>query len=242
MKPRRCPEFRAARLQLFTGQRLPMTGESVGLDRHGGDGFAFGVFDVVANAGQRAPVPTPEMARRLPLSVSSQISAAGGFSHGWPGLAGLLNCCRIRVTAWIGGDDLFRLARWRLSCLRPFGQHQIGAQRLEQLAALDAHVVSGMVSVSLQQARRRFTPAMPVLPLVGSQFFAGGQHAALFRIPNHIGTDAAFDALVSGCGFNLGRMRPPIRFRRTTAAYGRSLTEVVPIYPAPICLVFDPEM
>lgn len=53
-----------------------------------------------------------------------------------------------QVTVRIGGDDLFGLGDSAFHAFRPFGQHQIGAERLEQLRR-SMLMVSGMVSVSL---------------------------------------------------------------------------------------------
>lgn len=65
------------------------------LDRHGGDGLAFGVLDVAADAGQRAAgADAGDEYVDVAVGVFPDFRA-GGFS--WiAGLAGLLNCCRIR--------------------------------------------------------------------------------------------------------------------------------------------------
>ena len=96
MKPAPMPlDLVRARFQLFTGQR-PADDRRVGrLDRHGSDGLAFGVLDVAADAGQRAAgADAGDEHVDFTVGVFPDFRA-GGFS--WmAGLAGLLNCCRIR--------------------------------------------------------------------------------------------------------------------------------------------------
>ncbi len=100
-----------------------------------------------------------------------------------------------QVTVRVGGDDLFGLGDSAFHAFRPFGQHQIGAERLEQLAALDAHGFRhGQRQLVTARGGHEGQRDAGIAAGRLHQLFTGGQHATLFRIPNHIGTDAAFDA------------------------------------------------
>ena len=183
-----------ARFQLFTGQRLADDRRVGRLDRHGGDGLAFGVLDVAADAGQRAAgADAGDEYVDVAVGVFPDFRAGGFFMDRRVGrVAELL---QDQVTIRVGGDDLFRFGDGAFHAFRPFGQYQIGAQRLEQLAALDAHGFRHgqrqlVTACGGNEGQRDAGVAAGRL----HQLFAGGQHAALFRIPNHIGTDAAFDA------------------------------------------------
>ena len=95
----------------------------------------------------------------------------------------------------IAGDDLFRFLDCALHAFRTFGQHQIGAQRFQQLTAFNTH--------GFRHGQRQFVTASGgdvgqsdtrITAGGFNQFNARLKNATFFGIPNHIGTDTAFDA------------------------------------------------
>ncbi|MNV70358.1 hypothetical protein D3C71_1633180 [compost metagenome] len=99
------------------------------------------------------------------------------------------------VAVRICGDDFFRLGDRALHAFCAFGQHQVGAQRFKQLAAFDAHGFrhGQRQLVATRRGDERQRDAGVAAGRL-HQFFTGDQNATFFCVPNHIGTDAAFNA------------------------------------------------
>ena len=86
------------------------------------------------------PVPTPETRMSTLPSVSRQISSAVVLR--WTsGLAGFLNCCGMKVLAGVLGDQLLGPAHRAGHALRGRREDDLGAERLEQPAALERHAL-----------------------------------------------------------------------------------------------------
>ena len=83
------------------------------------------------------PVPTPETRMSTLPSVSRQISSAVVWR--WiSGLAGFLNCCGMNEFGVVF-DQLLGLVDGAVHALLARRQHDLGAERLEQPAAFQAH-------------------------------------------------------------------------------------------------------
>ncbi|MNT28115.1 hypothetical protein D3C72_1637780 [compost metagenome] len=113
---------------------------------------------------------------------------------------------RQEVLGRVGGDDFVGFLDGALHALGRVGQHQLGTQRLQHLAALQAHggghgqhqlVATGggdEGQTDAGVARGRFDDGHARLEL-----------AAAFGVPDHVRADAAFDRIARVTPFDLGQ-------------------------------------
>ena len=192
-------------LYLFARQFLADDRRFAGFDRHGDDGLALGLLDVAGDPCDGA-AGADACHKHIHLAVGGipDLGASGLLVD--LGVGGVFELLQQHILARLGFEDLVGLGNGALHAQRAFGQHQVGAKRLEQLAALQAHggrhgqgdgIATGRSHE--RQGNARVTAGRL------DDLLALGQHAAFLGIPDEIGADPALDAEARVAALDLGQ-------------------------------------
>src|SRR5690606_36100241 len=164
----------------------------------------FGLFNITGDAGQGAAgTNAGNKDIHFTIGIVPDFRAGGVFVN--LRVSGILELLRQEVVVRVGGENFLSLGDGARHTLGGFGQHQFGPQGLENLAPLQAHggrhgknqlVTAGSGDVGQRDAG--------VTTGGLDNGHARFQGAAFFGIPDHGGTNPAFDRIGRVPAFDLG--------------------------------------
>ncbi|CQR22230.1 Uncharacterised protein [Yersinia enterocolitica] len=163
------------------------------LNRNRGDRLAFSFFNVTADTGQStAGTNTCDKDIHFTIGVFPDFWASGlfvNFRVCW-----VTELLQDNIAIWVGGLNFFRFGYRPFHPLSTFGQHQIGTQCFEQFTALNTHGFRhGQGQFITARGCNKCQCDAGIATGRFYQFFVCGQNATIFGVPNHIGTDTAFN-------------------------------------------------
>ncbi|MNN30090.1 hypothetical protein D3C81_1437270 [compost metagenome] len=200
-----------AGLELFTGQGLADQRRGHRLHRHRQDRLALGLLDVARHASDgTAGAHARHQHIDRAVGVVPDFRAGGLFMDRRVGR--VLELAWLEVLGWVGVDDFVGLLDRALHALGRLGQHQLGAQRLEHLASLQAH--RGRHGQHQLVTTRRGDKSQADAGVAGGRFDDGHARlelAAALGVPDHVRADPAFDRVAWVAPFDLGQDGYPAR-------------------------------
>ena len=184
-----------------------MTGLALGSTATDDDRFAFGLFDVARDAGDRAAGADARHENiDGAVGVVPNFRPRRRFVDG--GIRGIAELLQQHVTAGLRRLDFLSLGDRAAHAARALGQHQLRAVGDQQFAPLEAHRIRhGQRQRNISRGGDEGERDAGVAAGRFDQLLAGTKQAALLGVPDHRGTDSAFYRIRRIASFNLAEDR-----------------------------------